>query len=155
MAPVNSPVTRVAPGPGRPDLTVEWVVYPRDIGRGEVLLVRVRVKNIGTARAPGTGSASAGGYTIDIMLSEDSNVPNVPATYSASFREDALLGGGRISATRDINPGESQEYGARIAIPADTPRPKKLLLFARVDSGNKITELNESNNVAGHGVTVR
>ncbi len=149
------PVARVATAVGKPDLTVQWVTPLREVLHGSNILVTVRVKNIGTAKAPGTASARADGYMIDIMLSIDERVPDVAATYSASFKEDALLGGGRISGTRDINPGESQEYTARVAIPADTPRPRKLSLFARVDSGNKVAELNERNNVSSLGVTVR
>jgi CARDB len=150
----TSPAARVAPRAGKPDLTIEWITYPTELPAGGVLVVKVKVKNIGTAKASGTASAGAAGYMIDIMLSRDTKVPDVPATYSASFAEDALLGGGRISGTRDINPGESQEYGARVAIPRDAPKPK-IIICARVDSGNKITELNERNNVACWATSVR
>lgn len=152
--PVASPVARVAPGPGKPDLTIEWVTYPSLLPAGGTIVVKVRVKNIGTAKAAGTASARAEGYMIEIMLSRDNSVPDVEATYSATFVEDALLGGGRISSTRDINPRESQEYGARVAIPANAPKPK-IVICARVDSGNKITELNERNNVACWSTSVR
>ncbi|HSB12188.1 MAG TPA: CARDB domain-containing protein [Blastocatellia bacterium] len=152
--PIASPVARVPPGLGKPDLTIEWVTYPSLLPAGGTIVVKVRVKNIGTAKAAGTASARAEGYMIDIMLSRDNSVPDVEATYSPSFVEDALLGGGRISSTRDINPRESQEYGARVAIPANAPKPK-IVICARVDSGNKIAELNERNNVACWSTSVR
>jgi hypothetical protein len=148
------PMATATPILGKPDLTVEWVTYPNELPAGSTILLKVRVRNTGTAKAPGTASAREGGYMIDVILSRDSKVPDAPASYSATFREDALLGGGRISGTRDINPKEAQEYAARVAIPADAPKGK-ISICARVDSLNKIAELDERNNIACWGTTVR
>jgi hypothetical protein len=137
------------PLPGRePDLTVGLTAPARakagsDIGP----LVKLTARNIGTATALGTIGSPANGHMIDLVLSKDQNVPAGFATFSAAFVEDALLKGGRTSNTVNLTPLSFKSYPTGAGIPADTPTGS-YFLCARIDSGNKIAESDETNNVA-------
>lgn len=149
----NITVCRTAAGRGRPDLQVV-VNGPASADAGDDIgpAIKVVAKNLGTAAAPGTTGSldSANGYMIDVLLSRNANAPPGLAVYSPNFREDVLLRGGRISRTVDLAPGGSHTYpnleGGDGRIPADTPSGN-YHLCARVDPGNKVEELNETNNV--------
>lgn len=136
-----------------PDLVVRISAPPTanagdDIGAS----IHVQAANSGGAPAPGTKGTlnPANGYMIDVVLSTDGNVAAGFATYSPNFAEDVLLQGGRISNTVDLAPGATHPYpslqGGNGKIPANTPTGG-YLVCARIDSGNKVAELNEANNV--------
>lgn len=130
-----------------PDLKVKFtapttIVAGSDIGPQ----IKLKVLNQGTAPAAGTATAGKNGYMVDIVLSTDTNMPVGFATFSANFHEDVLLKGGRISNTQNLNPSQSKIYPIGGGIPADTPSGG-YYLCAKVDSGNKIVESNEGNNV--------
>jgi hypothetical protein len=131
-----------------PDLVVSILGVPASAHAGEDIgpSLKVVAKNIGDSTAAGTSSAGDNGYMIDLVLSKDGNVPEGFATYSASFVEDVLLRGGRISNTQDLAGGASKGYPVGAGIPSDTP-PGPYLLCARIDPANKIAESNETNNV--------
>jgi hypothetical protein len=129
-----------------PDLQVKFkcpttIVAGTNIGSQ----IQLKVWNSGKAPAAGTDTAGNNGYMVDLMLSTDTNTPAGWAIYSANFSEDVLLQGGRISNTKTLNPGQSQMYPVGGGIPADTP-PGVYYICAKVDAGNKIAELNETNN---------
>ncbi|NES02767.1 MAG: hypothetical protein F6K22_07860 [Okeania sp. SIO2F4] len=84
---------------------------------------------------------------VDLILSSDTEVPDGFAIFSANYNEDVLLPGGRISNTPDLAPGEEWVITDSGGIPADTP-VGDYYLAAQVDPGKKITESDETNNVA-------
>lgn len=139
-----------APAPGAaglaPDLTVDLVGVPAAAAPGEDIGARIRVmvKNVGTAPANGT-QAHPAGYMVDLTLGRDQLVPAGFRAFSATFAEDALLKGGRVSRTVDLAPRAFHEYAAGAGIPADTP-PGNYFLCAVVDPGNAVAESNEANN---------
>jgi hypothetical protein len=129
-----------------PDLQVNFscpstIVVGADI----VSQVTLKVWNSGNAPAIGLTTASKNGYMVDLMLSTDTNTPVRWAVYSPNFSEDVLLRGGRISNTETLKPGQSKVYQVGARIPADTPTGV-YYICAKVDAGNKITEVNEANN---------
>lgn len=136
-----------------PDLVV-GVSAPPSANAGDNIgpLIQLKAGNIGTATAPGTTGTldPAHGFEIDVVLSTDMTVPPGLATYSATFAEDALLMGGRIGNTTDLLAGTSKLYpnlqGGNGRIPANTPAGT-YFICARIDSGAKVLELNEGNNV--------
>jgi hypothetical protein len=132
----------------KPDLVVRLLGVPAAANAGDDIgpVLKVIAKNIGGSTAAGTGSAGENGYMIDLVLSKDTSVPEGFATFSASFIEDALVAGGRISGTRDLAATTSEGYPAGAMIPSDTP-PGAYYICARIDPANKITESNEANNV--------
>lgn len=133
-----------------PDLVVK-IAGPATAHAGDEIgsLITVVARNIGTAAAPGTTGTlnPANGYMIDLVLSTDANMPPGLATASPTFVEDALLAGARISHTIDLAPAASKAYPTGALIPSDTPTGT-YHLCARIDSGSKVMELNERNNVA-------
>jgi hypothetical protein len=132
----------------KPDLVVRILGVPATANAGEDIgpVLKVVAKNIGGSTAAGTSTAGENGYMIDLVLSTDVNVPEGFATFSASFLEDALLAGGRISNTQNLAGSASTGYPVGAVIPSDTP-PGLYLLCARIDPANKIAESNETNNV--------
>lgn len=131
-----------------PDLIVAFegvgseLVAGRPLGPGAWTVAR----NTGTGPAPGTGSGRDG-YMIDVVLSTDEVVPQGFATYSASFREDVLLRGGRASNTTDLAAGGSARFSAENdEVPADTPEGH-YHLCARIDPGRSVREISEANNL--------
>lgn len=130
-----------------PDLTVDLVV-PAAAAPGADIGNRIRliVKNRGTAPANGT-QAHAAGYMVDLTLGRNPAVPAGFRVFSATFVEDALLKGGRVSRTVDLAPLAFHEYAAGGGIPADTPAGN-YFLCATADPGNAVVESNEANNTA-------
>jgi hypothetical protein len=106
------------------------------------------------AAAAGTRGGAARGYMIDLVLSSDAKVANGPATFSATFAEDALLRGGRVSNTLDLAAGEEKAHRVGAVIPADTP-PGRYFLCARIDPMNEVAETDENNNVTCVAIKVR
>ncbi len=139
---------RCAAGQGRPDLRVR-LSAPSSATAGSNIgpQIHVTAYNSGSGTAPGTASAGSNGYMIDVMLSSDTSTPAGFATYSPNYHEDVLLQGGRISNTQDLAGGASKPYPTGGGIPADTPTGN-YYICAKIDSGNKVAESNEGNNVA-------
>jgi hypothetical protein len=130
-----------------PDLRVKFIAPPTVVAGTDIgPQIKLKVWNQGTAPAAGTAAAGANGYMVDVVLSTDTVMPPGFATYSPTFHEDVLLKGGRISNTITLNPGQAKKYPTGGGIPADAP-VGGCYICAKVDSGNKITELNEANNV--------
>lgn len=162
-----------APAWAQADLTVEMYGRSDRLGGetyriGQPLLFSFDVLNRGDAVAPGTNTAGANGYMVDIIISTDATAPVQFAVFSATFREDALLRGGRMSRTPDIAPGaRAPWHGSRMMLgspPApydylqfDLPtgmRPGRYYLCIQVDPGRRITESNELNNTTCMAMTL-
>jgi hypothetical protein len=147
-----------------PDLTAAIEGSPAaadagaDIGKSLRLVGRNSKQPPGVSRsratAAGTRSRASRGYMFDLVLSSDADVPAGAATFSATFAEDALLRGGRVSDTHDLAAGGAAVHRAGALIPADTP-PGKYFLCARIDPSNQVVETDENNNVACVPIEVR
>ncbi len=155
VPPVHPPHPPVhPPANAKPDLAVQLSapVYAR-AGENIGGSINVTAKNLGGAPAPGTTGAldPANGFMVDVVLSSDPHVPPGFAVFSASFVEDALLKGGRISNTADLAPLATRLYpalqGGSGTIPANI-RTGLYYICARIDPGNKVAESNEGNNGA-------
>ena len=144
-------------GGGRrlPDLTVR-LRAPRTAVAGSNIgpQIKVHARNVGNAPARGTDVGGANGYMIDIILSKDTNAPAGFATYSPNYHEDVLLKGGRISNTKTLAPAVGKSYPTGGGIPANTPAGN-YFVCAKVDSGAKIAEKRENNNVACSRIRIR
>ncbi|MGB0930005.1 MAG: hypothetical protein ACPGVB_04470 [Chitinophagales bacterium] len=148
---------------GLPDLVVSNIIVHQQngINNGSLLpLIEITIDNIGTGTALGTDqSVPEGGYMIDIILSDDHQVPlnyaNVPEPYE--FREDMLLLGGRLSNTITLQPGQSHTYSIEGLQMPDLLNCKQgwTNIIAFVNAGQRITESNFNNNTnaqAGSGM---
>lgn len=134
-------------------------------------LLKLKIGNLGNASAPGTVNPDGSvkdppqGYMIDLVLSADTDVPEgfaVPADEGGtSFKEDALLVGGRVSRTPDV------PAGANVILPADPPLssgvggviplqtpPGLYYLCARIDPGDAVQEADEGNNLTCLQITL-
>lgn len=127
---------------------------------GQDLMITLEVLNRGDTNCPGTIEAPPNaGYMVDIFLSTDRAGPASWAVYNASWREDVLLRGGRVSNTYSMGPGVNVRYGAPsyeigpMTLPADIP-PGDYLLCAGVDMGRRVAESNEANNVACNPIRI-
>jgi hypothetical protein len=131
--------------PPMPDLTVD-LAGPAAAAPGADVgpQIRLIVKNIGRAVAPGTENHPTG-YMVDLTLGRDGVVPPGFRVYAPNFAEDVLLKGGRVSRTADLAPGAFRQYPVGAGIPADTP-PGNYFLCATVDPGGAVAESNEGNN---------
>ena len=121
---------------------------------GQEVMITLAVLNRGDTNCPGSIEAPpAASYMVDIFLSTDRTPPSTWAVYSATWREDVLLRGGRVSRTYSVGPGVSARYGAPsyeigpFVLPTGIP-PGNYFLCAGVDMGNRVAESNERNNVA-------
>jgi hypothetical protein len=122
-----------------PDLAIT-MTYPVKIKPGEIL------KDKMTISLENKGTTNAEAFTIELVFSSDINIPNQPAQYSETFKEDILLEGGRTTIPL-LKPGEKIKVDLKgsLKIPADTV-PGRYYLAAVADVGNKIKELSEANN---------
>ncbi|EMY77097.1 CARDB domain protein [Leptospira weilii serovar Ranarum str. ICFT] len=140
------------------DLTVYLIPGGRKVevkpGEDVSKKVKVQVANFGGTLANGSNPANEG-YMVDLILSQDSFVPEGYAPYFPDFKEDVLLGGGRISHTPDLFSGALAfvSEGSNI-IPKNVP-PGDYNLCARVDAGSKVAESNEQNNTVCIPITVQ
>ncbi|EMJ93360.1 MULTISPECIES: hypothetical protein [Leptospira] len=131
-----------------PDLMV-YVYFPgsRQMKPGEDISrkLSLQVANFGGSLAAGSGPDQEG-YMVDLILSKDKEIPEGYATYSSDFKEDVLLGGGRISNTPDLLSGALKyvSEGSNI-LPKNIPTGD-YYVCARIDIGSKIAESNEGNN---------
>lgn len=139
---------------------------------GDEILISFKVMNMAgaTSVAPGTLSASSSGWMADVILSTDTRGPAGFAVYSATWREDVLLRGGRMSRTNDLAPGGEQMFnGPTVMRGGPPPRPYDYLVFPMptgvrpgayyvcviVDPANVIAEPNERNNATCLPITIR
>ena len=129
-----------------PDLLVS-ISAPPVTTAGENIGPVTTIENVGTV--------AVHAYQLDMVLSIDEIVPAGFARLSGlSFEEDALLVGGRTSASDEIPPGESISIESVIlTIPADTPAGR-YFLCAVVDPSNRTSELDESNNTSCAELTI-
>ncbi|EMJ93912.1 CARDB domain-containing protein [Leptospira alstonii] len=144
--------------PSLPDLMVYLITGGRKVevkpGEDVSQKLKAQVANFGGILANGSRPAQEG-YMVDLILSQDSVVPEGYAPYFPDFKEDVLLGGGRISNTPDLLPGTLAyvSEGSNI-IPKNVP-PGDYNLCARVDAGSKVAESNEQNNTVCVPITVQ
>ena len=130
-----------------------------DARPGQDLMIGLEIANRGDTPCVGTLESSGAGYMVDIFLSSDRNGPPSWAVYSATWREDVLLAGGRVSRTNPVAPGENFRYGAPryeigpMRLPAAIPAGE-YFLCAGVDMGRRIAESNELNNVACNPIRI-
>ena len=101
--------------------------------------MNLKVENVGTDVAED--------FYIDVVLSTDKVVPPGLNEYSATFHEDVLLAGGRVSNIAPLEPGKSQSYAVGGGIPTDA-KPPGYWVCARVDPANQVKEFNENNNLS-------
>ncbi len=126
---------------------------------GQMADLKIRIKCPGKAEAgqdlkqtinvyvTNTGKVAAKNFPVDLIISKDASAPMQYAVYSAVFKEDALLLGGREFVPY-LGPGQTKAvklYGNN-RVPADTPTGA-YFLGAIVDAGNKVRESNERNNM--------
>lgn len=121
---------------------------------GQEVMITLEIANHGDTACPGTIEAPPmASYMVDIFLSSDRNAPSTWAVYNATWREDVLLRGGRVSRTYSVGPGNRARYGAPsyeigpFTLPTGIP-PGEYFLCAGVDLGNRVAESNKRNNVA-------
>ncbi len=129
---------------------------------GQPILLDFDVINSGDAPARGTNEAGSAGYMADVIISRDNAAPVRFAPFSASFAEDALLRGGRMSNTASIAAGGRVEFRGPRAMLGSPPRPYDkyslplptgmtpgdYFVCVQVDPGARIAESNELNNTA-------
>lgn len=129
-----------------------------DARPGDALMITLAIHNNGDAHCPGTAEI-ASGYMVDIFLSTDRAAPSTWAVYNATWREDVLLRGGRVSNTQGVAPGANFRYGAPryeigpFTLPTGMP-PGAYYLCAGVDLGNRVAESNERNNTACNPIRI-
>lgn len=136
-----------------PDLKVV-LTGPDAIFQGDSLhtLATVTVMNAGSASAPGNRPDQLG-YEIAFVLSKSGEIPVAYGAESTSYKDGAVLPGGRITTTVDLGAGEFVEYAVKGSIPSNTP-PGLYCLGAVVDPAGRVSELSEANNTACHKVRV-
>ncbi len=128
------------------DLEIVGASFNSPVDPGGSVTAEVTVRNSGNSMAPGS-ETSESSYMIDFVLSTDTHVPADWAVFSASFEEDVLLAGGRISNTEDVFPGgDDVMYTETGVLPVDTP-PGNYQLCLVIDPGNGVDEGDETNNV--------
>ena len=163
-------LTRGAPG-AKPDLVVQDLILSTTTlqpGDDLSIMLGVKVGNLGGAVAAGTINADGStkpGYMIDLVLSSDTSMPpgfaTVPEPAGSAYAEDGLLQGGRISRTPDVAamtdlelstaPPINSDIGG--IIPLQAPAGD-IYLCARIDPGEVIAEVDESNNVFCRWVSI-
>lgn len=92
------------------------------------------------------GLLEAKDVTVDLVLSTDMQIPDLPTDVSATFKEDAIMSGGQKTIPV-VKPGEkvTVTFDNTLKFPADAPYGK-YYLAAILDKDNKISELSEINN---------
>lgn len=134
---------RTTPIKKGPDLQIKIICpNPAKAYAGQSLgkSIKVWVKNV--------GNTPAQNFSVDLVLSKDTNIPVKFAVYSPNFSDDVLLKGGR-EFVKFLGPKKtiSVTLNGTNTIPSDTP-PGNYYLGAVVDPGNKVKEFNEGNNTA-------
>lgn len=145
--------------PATNDLTVD-LRGPKSAAQGDNIgdQLTLNISNIGflgvskvTSR---TSFAKQQGFNVDIVLSEDKEIPSGAARSSDGYIEDALLDGGRIVQSSIVGAGDTVTLRVSTAnLAADTP-PGDYYVCARVDTSNAVAESNERNNVGCAEITI-
>jgi hypothetical protein len=133
----------VADRHGLPDLTAN-IRAPENLVPGQPLTeedIAIEIINLGGS-APGNGGAGA--YNVDLLLSQDYDLPNYNAQYSPQFMEDVLLGRWSLGAEPQSGGSIRLPFGST-PIPQDTP-PGPYCLGVKVDPGHRIYENDRDNN---------
>ncbi|MCK5004908.1 MAG: hypothetical protein KAS21_07460 [Candidatus Aminicenantes bacterium] len=93
------------------------------------------------------GKTAAREFSVDLIISKNASAPMKFAVYSASFKEDALLLGGR-EFVKYLGPGQTKavKLNGNNRIPGNTPTGL-YFLGAIVDPGKSVPEFNEKNNM--------
>lgn len=126
---------------------------------GQLADLRIKIKCPGSAIAgqdlkqkisvfvTNTGKVAAKDFPVDLIISKDAFAPMKYAIYSSTFKEDALLLGGR-EFVKYLGPGKTKavKLNGSNRIPADTTTGV-YFLGAIVDAGDKVKEINERNNM--------
>jgi len=126
---------------------------------GQVIDLRISIKCPGRAIAgqnlketikvvvKNAGKTAASNFSVDLIISKNASAPMKFAVYSASFKEDALLLGGR-EFIKYLGPGKTivVKLNGNNRIPVNTPTGS-YFIGAIVDPGNSVPEFNEKNNM--------
>ena len=148
-----------------PDLVVE-ITGPSLGKAGDEIgdQVTVEVNNLGSAIAPGRtpdGGRNLDGYTVEIVLSSDDDVPVQHSPYYSAFRDGAQLHGGLIWWTPDVYPNfelplwpSNRSHERDLQIPPDTPSGD-YFVCAVVDPLGTVDEEDEDNNVACAPISIQ
>ena len=125
---------------GQADLEIE-ISGPVSAMPGDKLAPKIQlsVTNVGT------GPAKAK-YNVELVLSTDKTVPKGYARYSSTFKEDALLAGGRLTGNPALPPGDDIDLSFTLARIANDTTLGSYYLCARVDTFNVVKESDESDN---------
>jgi len=139
----------VAPVSAQQDLAVKILQCPRVAHANQNLGAGFQVV------AQNSGKAAAKDVAVDIVLKKNSScaVPTPLAVYAPNYSDGVLLKGGREHVS--LNPGQTLnvKLNGTNTIPADTPAGN-YFLCAVIDAGNKIKEVNESNNCSCCPLTI-
>jgi len=112
-----------------PDLTVSNIVAPASGAAGQPVTVEWTIANQGDA-------AAGGSWSEQVFLADDAAGAN--AIYLAS-----------VFSSSGLSAGASLTHTSRVTLPAFSAGNKFFLV--RVDAGNQVFELNETNNAAAGG----
>ncbi|MCK5221277.1 MAG: hypothetical protein KAR14_06845 [Candidatus Aminicenantes bacterium] len=126
---------------------------------GQSIDLKIRIKCPGKAVAgqslkesiqvfvTNSGKTAAKNFSVDLIISKNASAPMKYAVYSATFKEDALLLGGReFIAYLGAGQTTSVKLNGNNRIPGNTPTGL-YFLGAIVDPGNSVPEFNEKNNM--------
>ncbi|MCP5050893.1 MAG: hypothetical protein GY940_27255 [bacterium] len=104
------------------------------------------LRNDVTITVENKGTVTAENFTVELVLSRDTKFPDQPATYSANFKEDTLLEGGKETVA-SLKPGEKITVNMKgsLKVPEDTT-PGRYYLAAIADPEKKINEISKVNN---------
>ncbi len=136
-----------------------FTFFNMGIINGQVIDLKISIKCLGNVFSgqdlkntikvyvTNAGEKTARNFPVDLIISKNNSAPKKYAVYSASFKEDALLLGGREFIS-SLAPGQTKsiKLNGKNRIPADSPTGF-YFLGAIVDAGNKLPETNENNNM--------
>lgn len=128
-----------------PDLSA-IIEAPQTVFPGQILTnddIHIEIINAGGATLNSDSTFS--GYNIDLVLSEDSQLPYHLAKYSTTYSDDVLLLGCRWYLDNEPAGGNSRVLSVNTQIPFDTP-PGPVCLGVNIDPGFQIFESNRTNN---------
>jgi hypothetical protein len=123
-----------------PDLILA-VTYPIKVKPGEDLKGKI------SATVKNTGSAPAGNFHVGFSLITEGQPPIELGSVLKNFAKDVIIKDGH-EEPKKLNPGESftMDVTESVKIPQDIA-PGRYYFEAKADSGEKIVETNEENNV--------
>ena len=145
-----APSTTPPPPPAQPgNLSIASLsLGSTTVETGNEVRVRLTVENSGEQALGNEGLFT------DFVLSRDTSAPTRLLAFNSTWSEDALLRGGRSSSVPALAAGQSHTWTETVEVPAGWPAGR-FHICAVVDSGSKIDERNEADNVACTPVTLR